>query len=436
MTRTRRRAALRSGWAVIGAVLLGAPAQAIQLCVQRQAAVSDRRRVLGAFLIALVVAGAPAGAGATSLPRFPEVEEFLLIGTGPANGSSTVTVVPVGQAVNQNNFELGANKAPVPATSDFLDSGGGPGLAGNVPDLPTSGILPVPQGITDDGNVAITDMAGMYNLQDVGVYADQGVQCAPSVSSCDAGTQNSFFNDPNQFPNTFDTGTGTGILINPNDAVQSTRMDAPNFAGVTGDVDFSVLLGELATAASVIPSVLATSVLDLSLDGKINSDTTFNLSAGLNVIDILTGGNDFLVQNSNFVIDGPSGAIAIFRVPNDANMLISQANILVGDSGIGLNKVVFLSVREDAAQHFNFNNTIINGVAFWDLGSFVDPTMNLGGEILINNAQGCTQLIADKITLNDIRFARCAAVVPEPRTGLLVMTGLLGLAGWRRSRAR
>ena len=31
-----------------------------------------------------------------------------------------------------------------------------------------------------------------------------------------------------------------------------------------------------------------------------------------------------------------------------------------------------------------------------------------GGEINIDNAQGCTQLIADKVNLNDVRFNRCA----------------------------
>ena len=32
-------------------------------------------------------------------------------------------------------------------------------------------------------------------------------------------------------------------------------------------------------------------------------------------------------------------------------------------------------------------------------------------------------------------FGFCVAMVPEPSTGLLVIAGLLGLAGWRRARA-
>jgi len=88
-----------------------------------------------------------------------EIRDWLIIGNGPFN---------VAQAVNTNNFEFGANKAPVPSNSDC-----GPTLLGAVPNLPAN-ILPVFSGISGDGNVAIImDMPdGVYNLQDVGVFAD------------------------------------------------------------------------------------------------------------------------------------------------------------------------------------------------------------------------------------------------------------------------
>jgi hypothetical protein len=56
------------------------------------------------------------------------------------------------------------------------------------------GIEPVPQGISFDGNIAITHEQGVFNLQDVGVYGDPGgIRCAAaSAADCDDGTQNSF----------------------------------------------------------------------------------------------------------------------------------------------------------------------------------------------------------------------------------------------------
>ena len=323
-----------------------------------------------------------------------------------------------------------------------------------MPALP-SNIEPIAQGITGDGNVAITHEGGVFNFQDVGVYGDLGIRCAnPTAAGCDDGTNDSFYNDPNQFPNTFNIGTQTGNTVNPNDADQSTRIDDPTLAGITANVDFSLLLDEVADAKTAIDALSATTVLDVSAAGGVIKPDTFDdvtasgpvvlsvvgtttlvitaNSTGLHVIDIETGGNDFKLENANLVIDGPAGAVFIFRLPDDGsgttnrNMLVSNANILVGDGGLGLESVLFDSNRPESGTHFSFSNTVLNGVAFWSLGME-------GGEINVSNGQGCTQFVSDKITLNDVRFARCA-FVPEPRNTSLVAVALAALAiassGW------
>lgn len=410
----------------------------------------EGRSSLAGSLLSVWIVVAASSAGATTLPfSNDEIANYLLVGMGPVNDVGMA--VGVGQASNTNNFELGANKAPVPSTDDFLDGGssGGPNLASSVPPLP-SGIEPVPQGITNDGNVAITHPGGVFNFQDVGVYADLGIRCAAgTAAACDDGTQNSFFNDPNQFPNTFNIGTQTGNTVNPGAADQTTRIDANNFAGVTANVDFTILLGQLAEARTDIPALLATSVLDVSAAGGTIKPDTFDditetgsialstvgadtlvislLGPGLHVIDVDTGGNDFKLESANLVIDGPADALVIVRLPSDGNgttnenFLISNANVLVGDGGIGLFGALFFSNRPDNGQHYNFSNTIINGVAFWSLGME-------GGEINISNAQGCTQLISDKITLNDVRFSRCSFGFQVPEPGSLALLALGGAA--------
>jgi hypothetical protein len=355
-----------------------------------------------------------------------ESSKYLLIGMGPANSSGGQP--GVGDAVNVNNFELGANKAPVPAPTGF-----GPGLLGNVPNIPLIARY-VDSGILGGGNVAITHVDGRFNLQDVGVYGNLGIHLQGTRTTSNAVASNSFFNDPNMYPNTFNpTGPtnpgvnkntgGTGTPVNANNAVQANRMDAPNWAGVTGNVDLSPLRNEIAANRAAINALTPTSTLNLP-NGTINSDTTINLAPGLNVIDIVTNGNDFLVQNSNLVIQGGADSYAIFLLP-DKNMLVSQANILVGDGGIGLNNVLFFTDHQSNDQHFNINNAVLNGISLWSTGL-------AGGGININNAQGCVQLIADKITLNDVRFGGCGFNIPAPSGFALLALGLISAARRRR----
>ena len=87
---------------------------------------------------------------------------------------------------------------------------------------------------------------------------------------------------------------------------------------------------------------------------------------------------------------------------------------------MGLNNVLFYTDKPDDNQHIKLEDSIVNGVAFWDLGM-------TGGEITFNNVQGCSQAVGNKINFNDVRLNNCAAVIPEPGTGLLVGLGLLGL---------
>ncbi|MFN0136881.1 MAG: hypothetical protein ACKVS9_12285 [Phycisphaerae bacterium] len=361
-------------------------------------------------------------------PQTTFSRDYLLIGMGPVNESNGRP--GVGQAVNVNNFELGANKAPVPSTSGFLTGGssGGPGLLGNVPNIPLIA-RPVSSGVCYDGNIAITHFDGVFNLQDVGVYADLGIRVARSRSAADVGTSNSFYNDPFFFPNTFtssgftnpgvnnNTG-GNGVDVNPNEADQNTRIDKPRQTGVVGNYNFAPLLAELVSARGAINALLRTGTLDLrSSGGQIQSQTrVINLAPGLNVIDVLTNGNDFLLDNSNLILNGPADAVAIVRIPDNAKFNISNGNVLVGNGGIGLNSVLFYTDRPDNAGHYNFNNAVLNGVAFWSLGAS-------GGEIVINNSQGCTQLVADKINLNDVRFCRCAFAPPAPTLSISIVGG-------------
>lgn len=388
--------------------------------------------------------------------------DYFIVTTTGTNSDATDGIA----SVQISNFEIGANKAPVPSTDNFLTGGssGGPTLLGAVPDIPATGVFPVGQGIGGHGNVAITNDEDEFDASDVGVYADPniGIRIAAPNDSFNKAS-NSFFNDPNSFPNTFTptgpTGVlgnqgGTGADVNPGAAVQSTRIDAsgsPGNVGVTFGFNHSTLLTELATARSAINALGSTGTLNVaggnggqfdtatSLSGpaSISStptpststfspssdsrDFTVTLAPGLNVIDFTTGNNDISLDNSNLIIDGPANSSVIFRFDDD-NFLVSNSNILLGDGGIGRNDVLFYTDQTTTDSVFSFSNTILNGVAFWSLGDG-------GGEINVQNGQGSTQFIADAVVLSDVRFTRWGfSPVPEPSSvALLAIVGMLGL---------
>ena len=311
-----------------------------------------------------------------------ESAQYLLIGTS------------INDAVLASNFELGANTSSVPMS----------GLSLAEP-FPPPNTLTVDVGVSSDGNIAVVDPVGQFNFSDLDIYADPaiGVQCAGSAIDCNNGDSNTTFN---------------GLAFPAN--------------GLTGSVDFTNLNLELDTARTEINGLPATSTIDLTGDGgKISGGTTtINLVSGLNIIDIITntsGETDFVLENANLVIDGGADSSVIFRVEDDANMSVSQSAIVVGDGGIGLNNVMFFSDKDDNDTHFNLSNAVVNGVAFWDLSNYVDPS-----EINFNNVQGCTQAVGNKVNAGqNVRLTRCGYGVPEPNTGLLLTLAVVCLSlGW------
>lgn len=172
-----------------------------------------------------------------------------------------------------------------------------------------------------------------------------------------------------------------------------------------------------------------TGVWDLDSDG-VDVNTTITLASGLNVIKINTGGNDAKINSAGLVVNGSANSRVVFLLEDQAqNFLFTDASISKGMSGIGDDAILFAMLNGGNDSNFDFSKVILNGAAFWDLSED-------GGEITMNNVQGCGQWVGDHINFNDVQLARCAfgGTVPEPGTAILLASGLIGFGITTRRR--
>jgi len=365
---------------------------------------------------------------------------------------STANAVTVPFQTTQSKDYLLISKAIQDGTDSVTVTGGGSGNFGRntlgwVRELPDSAVA-LPSGIsspvtgapTYDGDTALLDEAiGEMNFSDLDVYGDldQGVVGKASIDS--------FTDNQGNLSNSqFDNNDGGGLQ---NFAVnRGLEQFAPAGSATTAQ-NVDLFAAEINAARSALMTIeMMAADVNIVADGSGNIKDTDQFvtlpKLGLNIVKFTgVGANDITIDSVNLVFQAPAGATpgdrqAVVFVPDTANFKTTNGNILVGDN-MGLMDVVFVSFREDNATHFDFSNTVLNGVAFWDLFREVDGNSDVS-EISLSNVSGCTQFLGDKIALSsEIHLANCGfrGVIPEPSS--LALLGLGGLAlgaGVRRRR--
>ena len=343
-------------------------------------------------------------------------DDWLLIGTAAGSFGTTVSV--------NSGFELGAH-LPL---DGLVPTDGSPDI-GDV--TKPAGATSPSIGIGRNGDTALTNVTGTFNFQDIdgtgklgtttarsGIYGDTGVQCSQGLGSgdCIAGNSNNFFNSAGTFPM-------------PNSPLSSANgIVAGTSATLTG------LRNELTTFQTNIPLLPSSGTLT---GGTFSGDLTINLlNAGIHVLDVSAIGGDWNLGNFDIVVNGPANAYLIIRLADGINMLTSNSWIGTGTGGIGTNNILFYTDQNNNNGHFNFNNTVFNGVSFWDLSG-------TGSDLAVSNGQGCAQFVSDQIVMNNVRFNNCAFTptitttrqTPEPATLVMLSTGLVA-AGLRYRRKR
>ena len=354
----------------------------------------NKSHLMGAVCASFFSAGLSSAAYSATLSfATSTLDNYLLVSQTSLDNSLDIN----------SSLEIGAYSSSYPGSPTAITS---------------PGVSPI-VGITYDGNVAITDTSGTVTMQDINVYADTGIECASSYNNCtDSGAK---------FSTTAydDASGGTGL----------TPIGEGN--GVTGNVDFTGLNTEISDAATAIGAYTTFDQLISTDGGTIDTDTVITLTSGLNIIgfgDTSGGslsplsGSDVSLDTANLIFQGASDATAIIILPDDSNFISSNGNLLIGDGGVGLNNVLLASLTNDNDTHFSFSNSIINGVALYDLG---------GGDGIVNfsNVGGCTQVVGDKLTFNNVSLSQCgfsSTVVPIPAAAWLFSSGLIGLVGIAR----
>ncbi|MGK7947066.1 MAG: SdrD B-like domain-containing protein, partial [Microcystaceae cyanobacterium] len=410
-----------------------------------------------------------------SLGRFPvsttEMDKYLLIGT-TSNSNA--------KAVNVQNGDLGAN---IIVLSDeindnvdfdlddvFRNNAGSQWVnvdnkhsaqSGNIGPDYLPGAAQVGEGVSWTGDVALTSPNAKFDMSNVELYAQRGVVAASNNPNSSV-SNSEYFSDGKG--NGFDT-TGEGKKM-PSNGVST---DTNAMAALRAQLDnFENYVTNLA------PETTLTGNNGLPDFGGIEDEDYFELNVdqydtnndGIAVIDIkIDGGNsDFELKNSNWVIESEKGTFAIFRILGDSNLVLNQSTIVIGDGILGNKNATSPSGRtnglgaifvkandyndgnggrnhgealDSGDTTFSFNDTVLNGVGFYDLIEFsrddlADGTDNPNKllnfdkgntELKINNGQGCSHFISPKINFNNVRFEHCAGAMEEQQTNIAEANG-------------
>ncbi|MGK7945955.1 MAG: SdrD B-like domain-containing protein, partial [Microcystaceae cyanobacterium] len=394
-----------------------------------------------------------------------EMNKYLLIGT---------TSNDIAKAVNVQNGDLGADIVVLSTEIDdnvdfdlddvFLHNAGSQWVdvdnkhsadSSNIGPDYLPGAAQVGEGVSWTGDVALTSTNAAFDMSNVELYGQVGVVAA-SNNPASSVSNTEYFSDG--LGDGYDT-TGDGLAM-PSNGVTT---DTAAMTALLTELDaFEEYVTNLAPEVKLTPgNGLPTSQGIEDVDYfELNVDQYDTNGDGIAVIDIEVGGgsDDFKLTNSNWVIESENGTFAIFRILGDSNLVLNQSTIVMGDGVLGNSNAtspsgpteglgaIFIKAydyndgqggRNDGEAldsgdtTFSFNDTVLNGVGFYDLIEFSRDDDSNGNdqagildfdlgttELKINNGQGCSHFISPKINFNNVRFEHCLGGGGEPLASL------------------
>ncbi len=322
--------------------------------------------------------------------------------------------------VNDNRWE-NYDSGNIVGKSDYLK---GAKILGEAPDY--------------TGNVALTDSGGSFTSEKTDYFASIGIRCAQSGSGCSSA--NNDLDDDSWKESGSDSFKNLHHIANANNGGLS-QFSNPDLTQMLYELDEwkkyisdPNLLAEFKITNANMdnrsykdnsPYKLDIDNIDDGVQFSVNNmgSTTGNfVNDGIAIIDIDVGnGVDFSVNNSDWIlqtIGGLEGTIAIFRMVGKKSIKFVNSSIMMSCSNKGSGHCEDETVQNlgalfytDSANSdaFTITQSILGGIGLWDMSNKSDG-------ININNLQGCTQLISDKVKLSSTnRLNRCSLAYTEPQ---------------------
>lgn len=284
------------------------------------------------------------------------------------------------------------------------------------------------------GNVALTGAGAVFTSENTDYFANLGIHCNNTAEAC---------NKPNDDSDS--TNDNSWKKSDTDDFV-----DMEEGSGVSS-FDPAALTAELANNRAFINSLAVEETINFEkIDNQNYKDSGSPFTTNLDLIDTDMDGyavidialefeKDFLVGNTDWILQTDRDVVAIFRMKNGGNFLFTNSSIMMGcvtnqanchTQNIDHLGAIFYTDNSKGNQAFNVNNVILGGIGLWDLDDDRDT------KITLNNVQGCTQLISSRVELSSKeRLNRCSfpkvSQVPEPSTIILFSLALFGLSRTR-----
>jgi len=362
--------------------------------------------LVSVFAINGIARSAPPG-----VPSSAEISKYLIIAMGGED---------VKPAVKMSNGEFGADQIVLSTSDSNGCPGGRPNLYDvfknryNLTTTPADSLdeaADLFEGVDHTGEIALTSANGKFDAANVVIFAQTGFVAA-NASPVESKSGSKY--------------SAPGGLANCSNAVDISENN-----GWTGGNDLAPVLAELtvwkeyiednatglgAAEYTISSDITGSEAVNGAGGNQLKIDASDTNNDGVVVIDIKMKGETFDVD-TDWILGESGDKLYVFRILDAIDMKISDASIMLDKNyetgsgtihGSGIGAIFYHASGDDKGTIMGFNNTVINGIGFWDLNAVGEGGSNTKTYLDYQDSQGCGQFIGQAIIFSNARWSRCS----------------------------